>query len=458
MSYAYRGYSGRRRRQRRSIVFLLLSITLAAAALLFYGVQNGAVKGSPIGRLLPESIGGGSETERRASPTPVVEVRVSATPIPSEPVPTANAVSTQQPSAISQAAATKVPTPAKRVARTVRPRATSTVRPERKRPARPSPTPGRAARPSVANVTRRYHTVVPGDNLYSISDRYNVAVSELAAANGLDVQTEVYIDQQLLIPTRQAPSGLRLPPIRQNPRPPKLRSLAALSPELVAYMESRAGTMAGAVFEPVTGTLYVHQPNERFYAASTIKVPIMLTLLSRGNARDGETVASREPLLVPMIVVSDNEAASTLFTKVGGQKAVQAELRARGLANTRVESDQWGLSTTTAPDMARLMRSLYLGQRLTPTMRRSAVGLLGNVVVPQRWGVPAGVPDSAYVAFKGGWLERGGGWQVHQIGVMQNNDRTFVFALMTAGQPAEVYGRQSLEGAGEILGTMTARP
>jgi hypothetical protein len=41
---------------------------------------------------------------------------------------------------------------------------------------------------------------------------------------------------------------------------------------------------------------------------------------------------------------------------------------------------------------------------------------------------------------------------------MQNNDRTFVFAVMTAGQPAEVYGRESLEGAGEILGTMRALP
>ena len=436
----------------------MVSIALAIAALIYFGAQNGAVQGSPIGRLLPNNIGGGSATEQGPSPTAAVEVGVPATPMPSEPAPTANAVTTPQSSATSQATTQKVPTSTKRVARTIRPRATSTARPKQAPTARPSPTPVRAARPSVPKITRRYHTVVPGDNLYSISDRYNVAVSELAAANGLDVQTEVYIDQQLLIPTRQAPSGLLLPAIRQNPRPPKMRSLAALSPELASYMESRAGTMAGAVFEPETGTLYVHQPNERFYAASTIKVPIMLTMLSRGNAQDGETVASREPLLVPMIVVSDNEAASTLFTKVGGQKAVQAELRVRGLANTRVESDQWGLTTTTAPDMARLMRSLYLGQRLTPTMRRSALGLLGNVVVPQRWGVPTGAPDSAYVAFKGGWLERGDGWQVHQIGVMQNNNRTFVFALLTSGQPAEVYGRESLEGAGEILGTMPARP
>ncbi|MDQ3326920.1 MAG: serine hydrolase [Chloroflexota bacterium] len=296
--------------------------------------------------------------------------------------------------------------------------------------------------------------VVSGDSLYSISDRYNVRVNELANVNGMNVRTEVYIDQRLLIPTPKAPVGLHLPAIRKNPGPPKVRPLSALSPELVAYMDSRSGKFAGAIFEPQSGTMYVHEPRETFVAASTMKIPIMLTLLSRENNQDAGIVGTREPLLVPMLVVSDNEAATALFKKAGGQDAVQTEMRARGLTNTRVESDQWGLSTTTAPDMTRLMRSLYFGQRLNPALRRSALGLLGSVVEPQRWGVPAGVPDSTFIAFKGGWLERGDGWQVHQVGVMETDGRTFVFALMTAGQPGEVYGRESLEGAGKILGRL----
>jgi len=459
MSYATRGYSGRRKSRRKSALFLLLSIAIVAGAVVYFGVRNEAVQGSPLGRLLPGIVRPVVTSDHRSTPTPsALDGTVPEAPATSEAVPTANSTAAPKSANSGEPEATKVPKPPKEQVRPNR-RPTPTATPPPKKPtAKSSPTPRRAIRPTPTAIARVYHTVVPGDSLYSISDRYTVRVNELAEVNGLNVRTEVYIDQRLLIPTQKAPIGLRLPAVRKNPKPPKMRALSALSPDLVAYMESRSGTFAGAIFEPRSGIMYVHHPQNSFVAASTMKVPIMLTLLSRENAQDSGSVGSREPLLVPMIVVSDNGAATTLFKKAGGQKAVQAEVRARGLTHTRVEPDQWGLSTTTAPDMARLMRSLYLGQRLNPALRRSALGLLGNVVEPQRWGVPEGVPDSTYIAFKGGWLEQDDGWQVHQIGVMETNGRTFVFALMTAGQPGEVYGRESLEGAGKLLGSLPSQP
>jgi len=51
-----------------------------------------------------------------------------------------------------------------------------------------------------ALATEMCYTVKPGDTLYSISRRYNVNVSALAAANSLTLNSWLYTGQQLVIP------------------------------------------------------------------------------------------------------------------------------------------------------------------------------------------------------------------------------------------------------------------
>lgn len=56
------------------------------------------------------------------------------------------------------------------------------------------------------------HVVQPGENLYRIALRYGVSVSALAAANGITNPNRIYAGQQLVIPTSsRAPADLSVP-------------------------------------------------------------------------------------------------------------------------------------------------------------------------------------------------------------------------------------------------------
>ncbi len=455
MSYNYRGYN-RRRRQRRMragrIFALVLLVGLATVAGL-YASGRLSLEGLP---LRPSSLVagvtsrfGGPEATATSGPAVATATTTTATtqatdvpsPTASRGVPTA--------AATTRAEATGTPVPAPTAAGTTVPEATATSKPTSIVAERPQPTrvPLRKAGPA-----RRLHTVARGETLYGLSLSTGVPFATLARVNGLTTESEVYVGQVLLVPTRTAPIGIKLPGVRRQLQRPKQRPLAQYSPDLVSYLRSRSGTSSAAVYFPDSDTLYTHNPNTRYLTASTVKVPIMITQLSREYARSRDAESSDvHGLLAQMIAVGDNDVASELFRQVGGKRAIEAELRARGIARTDIAGNAWGLSETTAPDMALLMRSLYYGERLNPALRQTAVGLLGSVVESQRWGVPEGLGASGYVAFKGGWLQREGGWLVHQVGMAEVYGQNVIFAFYNANQPSEVYGRETLEDAGRIL-------
>jgi beta-lactamase class A len=294
-----------------------------------------------------------------------------------------------------------------------------------------------------------------GDSLWAISQRYGVSLEALARANGLSTGDTLSVGQRLRIPSpgeeAETQPKPRFPRVRNDLPQPVRRPLSTLAPELVEYLRARAGTSAAAVYLPETGKLYVFNPSERFETASIVKVAIMTTQLRERYEEDPNAATGGSDLLVPMITYSDNDAATTLLAQVGGPGAVEAELEARGLSETSINREAWGLSTTTAPDMALLMRSLYYGERLSPALRDVAFQLLSRIVPDQRWGVPAGLPPSAEVAFKGGWLPWGEGWLVHQVGLARLNGETVIFAFLNKGQPSFGYGQRTLERAAELL-------
>ncbi|MEJ7653170.1 MAG: serine hydrolase [Chloroflexia bacterium] len=278
-----------------------------------------------------------------------------------------------------------------------------------------------------------------------------MTVEALAKANGLTENALIDVGQRLTVPSASGDTGMPLPGIQPRPAAPQTDSLAKLAPALAAYLEGREGVSSAAVYLPEDDTIYTFNAGAKFEMASTVKVPIMITHLSQRFDSDPRASAPGSDLLAPMITVSDNDAATALLERVGGARAVQAELDSRGLDDTTINPEYWGLSTTTAPDMALLLRSLYVGQGLNAPLRVIAFGLMSGVVAEQRWGAPAGLPPAYSIAFKGGWLPVNDGWLVHQVGVIEGNNRTAVFAFYNKGQPSFEYGQETLRRAAELL-------
>ncbi len=294
-----------------------------------------------------------------------------------------------------------------------------------------------------------------GDSLWSISQQFGVTVSELARANRLAPDAALQVGQQLVIPSLAGSVGIPLPRVRDNLAAPARADLVELAPDLVQYLRGRVGSSAAAVYVPASDTLYTYNPTERFQLASVVKVPIMLTELDRVRDSGSGSTLPETDLLRPMITYSDNAAATALLAEVGGPPAVEVALAVRGVSQTDVNPDAWGLSTSTAPDMALLLRSLYMGEGLNEPLRAIAFRLMGGVVAEQRWGVPAGLPAETPVAFKGGWLPRGQGWLVHQVGLAVLDGEPVVFAFLNKGQPTFEYGKATLRRSGMYLAAET---
>jgi beta-lactamase class A len=191
----------------------------------------------------------------------------------------------------------------------------------------------------------------------------------------------------------------------------------------------------------------------RFDSASVIKATTVATLLWQAQRADRDLTSTEENLATEAITVSDNDAESALWSRVGGSSGVQEFLDAADMPDTEPHAGgSWGLSRITTDDQVVLLDHLARSDLLTTKNSQLELSLMREVVPEQRWGVPSGAPTGTQVAVKNGWLsESDSQWYVHSIGYVTGDEHEYTIAVLSDGSPTMDDGVDAVEEASSAV-------
>jgi beta-lactamase class A len=207
------------------------------------------------------------------------------------------------------------------------------------------------------------------------------------------------------------------------------------------FLTERTGSVSFAVIDE-RGRIHGHRRGVQYSSASLVKAMLLVAYLRRKEVRRHALHPPERRLLGPMIRVSDNDAASAIYERVGVEGLTRLAHRAgmRGFAANPV----WGGCQVTARDQAHFFLRL---RRLLPDRHRTyALGLLRGIDPSQRWGIPPAVPGGWGIYFKGGWFPDDDGWRVHQAALLRKGNRRLAIAVLTRGSPSLEYGAATITG------------
>jgi beta-lactamase class A len=292
-------------------------------------------------------------------------------------------------------------------------------------------------------VNRGWYSASPPDSLPRVPVRVAVAAVLLALVTAGVAEAPPrgqVAHARVLAP---APVAVAAAPIGE----PRMVAPGGIE-EAQRFARRRGGTVGFAVAVPgkrIRGVNVDH----RFYSASVVKAMLALAVVRAAPRR--ALTASERALLRPMITYSDNDAASTVYARVG-RDALMRIARAAGMTRFDV-SFNWADALLTARDQARLFLRI---DRLAPRRHRAYLrGLLGAIVPSQRWGIaPVAEERGFHVMFKGGW--RTGIF--HQVALLERDGRRVAVAVLTSGTD-HGYGRETQAGiAARVLARPVRRP
>jgi Beta-lactamase enzyme family len=209
------------------------------------------------------------------------------------------------------------------------------------------------------------------------------------------------------------------------------------------YAATRRGRVSFAVAD-ARGGIAGQAFDEPYRSASLIKAMILVAYLDQVE-RTGQGLTEADVArLQAMIRVSDNDSTSTTFRRLAPGALTRLARRA-GMRSFAVDLSHWGGSQVTAADQVRFFLAL---DRLLPAQRRRryARELLSHVASFHAWGIPRVARPRWRVFFKGGWRQGGSGEIVHQAALLERGPQRIAIAVLTDGNPSEVYGRATIRG------------
>ena len=216
---------------------------------------------------------------------------------------------------------------------------------------------------------------------------------------------------------------------------------------------------------------YGIRPDEQFFAASTIKIPIMVAVyrkVDEGELEFSQQIEIKEEdwaagagwlqwekagtrqtvgdLLILMMTQSDNVAANALVRTVGGADHVNEVARSMGAEDTllyqKVSSERGVVpaldNRSTPRDMATMMQQIAEGEAASPKSCGYMIDLMHENGLD--WWLDEGLPPGVDAANKAGWLYR----VYDEVGIVENDDRRYVIAILSKHGEAEVQQGQDL--------------
>jgi hypothetical protein len=190
------------------------------------------------------------------------------------------------------------------------------------------------------------------------------------------------------------------------------------------------------------GRIHGHRRGVQYSSASLVKAMLLVAFLRQGDVKSRRLHRSERGLLGPMVRVSDNDAASAVYDRVGPEGLTRLARRAgmRRFAANPV----WGGCQVTARDQARFFFRI---RRLIPKRHGDyALGLLRRIEPSQRWGIPRRSHRGRRVHFKGGWTPDDDGWRVHQAALLRRGGSRISIAVLSRGNPSLGYGAETIRG------------
>jgi hypothetical protein len=253
-------------------------------------------------------------------------------------------------------------------------------------------------------------------------------------------------------PHAATPTAVGQPAYRHRRRPHPARAQPAAAGPSTSGAQASFGRLAsglpgsaGLAIAPIGGgDTLTFGSLQVGHAWSTMKVPLLATLLAQLEARGGQLDSAERNDAAAAVEASNNSAAEALFAVLersnggllGASQAVQQTLRRAGDGQTVINTapnnsgfTTWGQSEWSTSGEVAFYRALARGCLLSGADTAHVLSLMVQVESDQRWGAgSAGFPN---VAFKGGWgPENGAGYLVRQTAIASAGSRGYVLSMI----------------------------
>ncbi len=248
--------------------------------------------------------------------------------------------------------------------------------------------------------------------------------------------------------------------------------IASVQEEIASFLEKAGGTWGCVIERLGTGERWTHLPDERFYAASLIKVPIMAAVFAdvyRGKyAFETRIVLRQEDIvggdgvlrhlspglslsvcnLVTLMIIQSDNTATNMLIELTGVESVRAIMRQAGMENSQfynklmiVPAEPEGYNEVTAADMASILRKLATGQLLSRHSCAHMVAILKQQQI--RHALPLHLPDPDHPVIGGQPL-----WELahktgsvthieHDAGILYAGGEAILIVVLSKNVPSQ---------------------